>query len=177
MSGTMVTLSKTPDPHWAKYMTLLLMELGLKRGWSPRAAHGLLALARFLNLGGGVPWVECYPGQLDQVLMNLLANAGQAVAGVGVIRVRVQPDQDGVAVRIQDSGPGIPPRVLSHIFELFFTTKPVGQGKGLGLSISYGIVERHHGRLTVDRELGKVTAFTVWLPLPQPAEADRAQDA
>src|SRR5262249_33683633 len=91
-------------------------------------------------------------GQLDQVWMNLLVNAIQAIGEQGSIWIRVDRDQDTggepeVAVTISDSGPGVPARVRDHIFEPFFTTKPVGQGTGLGLAISYGIVQRRGGRI------------------------------
>jgi signal transduction histidine kinase len=71
-------------------------------------------------------------------------------------------------VTISDSGCGIPPENLSRVFDPFFTAKPVGQGTGLGLSLSYGIVQRHHGRIEVESALGKGSTFRVWLPLRQP---------
>lgn len=117
-----------------------------------------------------VPAVECYPGQLNQLFMNLLVNAGQAIKGPGTITLAVRRVKDGVAVTVRDTGPGIPPEVQRHIFEPFFTTKPVGEGTGLGLSISYGIVERHHGTIQVDTAPGGGTAFTVWLPQHQPTQ-------
>ena len=119
-----------------------------------------------------VPAVECYPGQLNQLFMNLLVNAGQAIKGPGTITLAVRRVKDGVAVTVRDTGPGIPPEVQRHIFEPFFTTKPVGEGTGLGLSISYGIVERHHGTIQVDTAPGGGTAFTVWLPQHQPTQAE-----
>ena len=117
-----------------------------------------------------VPAVEYYPGQLNQLFMNLLVNAGQAIKGPGTVTVVVRRGEGGVAVTVRDTGPGIPPEVQRHIFEPFFTTKPVGEGTGLGLSISYGIIERHHGTIQLDTAPGRGTAFTVWLPLHQPTE-------
>ncbi|NQD96773.1 PAS domain-containing sensor histidine kinase, partial [Pseudomonas sp. CrR25] len=78
---------------------------------------------------------------------------------------------DWVFVRVRDDGAGIAPEHLTRLFEPFFTTKPVGQGTGLGLSVSYSIVAKHHGRLEVASEPGRGAAFTVWLPLRQPSPA------
>jgi two-component system NtrC family sensor kinase len=117
---------------------------------------------------GALPPVECIPSQLNQVFMNLLVNAAQAIDSRGTITIRTARQGEGVAVTIEDTGRGMSPEVQKRIFEPFFTTKPVGQGTGLGLSLSYGIVQRHHGRITVQSAPGKGSAFTVWLPLTQP---------
>lgn len=117
-----------------------------------------------------VPPIEASQGEINQVFMNLLANACQAIEGSGTVFVRVRRDGDGVAVDIRDSGAGIAESVLPRIFEPFFTTKSVEQGTGLGLSISYRIVvEQHHGRIDVASVVGEGTEFTVWLPLRQPS--------
>ncbi|MDL2355771.1 MAG: PAS domain-containing protein [Pseudomonadota bacterium] len=117
---------------------------------------------------GQLPPINCMPAQLNQVFMNLLLNAGQAIAERGVITIRTGVD-DGMAwVAIGDSGAGIAPEHLSRIFEPFFTTKPVGTGTGLGLSLSYGIVTRHGGRLEVVSRPGHGSTFTVRLPLAGP---------
>lgn len=123
---------------------------------------------------GEVPPVECYPGQINQVFMNLLVNAIQAISDTGRIRIQVRAEGDEVVMRFQDSGPGIPPEIVSRIFEPFFTTKPVGVGTGLGLSISYGIIQRHHGTMTVETEPGRGTTFTVRMPIRQPASTTSA---
>jgi len=114
---------------------------------------------------GPLPPVRCYPAQLNQVFMNLLMNACDALGSGGTVSVRTRATAFGVELDFEDSGPGIAPHVRERIFEPFFTTKPVGQGTGLGLSISHGIVERHGGRLTVDCPSEGGTVFRVELPL------------
>jgi two-component system, NtrC family, sensor kinase len=116
---------------------------------------------------GGLPDVECMPSQLNQVFMNMLINAAQAIEQKGTITVRTGSSGDEVWVEVEDTGKGIPPENLSRIFDPFFTTKPVGKGTGLGLSLSYGIVEKHHGRIEVKSEVGKGSTFRVWLPVRQ----------
>jgi signal transduction histidine kinase len=93
-----------------------------------------------------------------------LINASHAIEGRGTIAVRTGHDDTCVWVEVQDSGRGIKPEHLSRIFEPFFTTKPVGQGTGLGLSLAYGIVKKHDGRIEVKSELGQGTVFRVILP-------------
>ena len=112
----------------------------------------------------GLPEIECIASQMNQVFVNLLINAAQAIETRGVITVRTGFDDDTVWVEIEDTGNGIKPEHLNKIFEPFFTTKPVGKGTGLGLSLAYGIVNRHHGRMVVCSEVGKGTAFRVTLP-------------
>jgi two-component system NtrC family sensor kinase len=114
---------------------------------------------------GELPLINCYAGQLNQVWMNLLGNAAQAVKDQGEVTVSTRIDGDWVSVSIRDTGDGIAEEDLSRIFDPFFTTKPVGEGTGLGLSISYGIVERHGGAITVASETGSGTTFTVKLPV------------
>ena len=117
---------------------------------------------------GDLPLVECVLSELNQVFMNLLVNASHAIEERGVVSIRTGLGEEEVWVEIADSGKGIAPENLSRIFDPFYTTKPVGQGTGLGLSLSYGIVEKHHGRIEVTSELGKGTTFRVWLPIHQP---------
>ena len=114
---------------------------------------------------GELPSVRCYPAQLNQVFMNLVMNACDALDSGGTVSVRTRTTPGGVELDFADDGPGIPPHLRERIFEPFFTTKPVGQGTGLGLSISHGIVERHGGRLTVDCPPDGGTVFRVELPL------------
>jgi two-component system NtrC family sensor kinase len=114
---------------------------------------------------GALPSVECIRSQIDQVLLNLLANAAQAIAGPGTITVGTRRDGDTAVVTIADSGPGIPDEVIGRIFDPFFTTKPVGEGTGLGLSISYEILQKHGGRLTAESPAGGGAVFTVTLPV------------
>lgn len=113
----------------------------------------------------GLPEIDCMPSQINQVFMNLLINAAQAIDVRGVITVRTGTSGDEVWVEVEDTGKGILPEHLNRIFDPFFTTKPVGKGTGLGLSLSYGIVEKHNGRIEVKSEMGKGSVFRVWLPL------------
>ena len=118
---------------------------------------------------GELPPIECIASQINQVFMNLLVNAAQAIEQRGVITVRTGTEEDEWAwVVIQDTGKGITPDKLKRIFDPFFTTKPVGKGTGLGLSLSYGIINRHGGRMEVESVVGEGTTFQVWLPIKQP---------
>lgn len=115
---------------------------------------------------GTLPSVECVRSQIDQVFLNLLANAAQAIEGPGEITVETRVDGGCAVVVITDTGPGIPPEVMGRVFDPFFTTKPVGEGTGLGLSISYEIVvKKHGGELTAASPPGQGAVFTVRLPL------------
>ena len=114
---------------------------------------------------GDIPPIYCIGSQLNQVFMNLLINAAHAIEGSGKIVIETGVQDTELFVKISDSGCGIPKDNLARIFDPFFTTKPVGQGTGLGLSLSYGIVKRHEGKITVESEQGVGTTFTVWLPL------------
>lgn len=114
-----------------------------------------------------VPDIECYPGKLNQVFMNLLSNAIQAIPDEGEIRIAVRHVDPSIEIRITDTGVGMSDEVRRRIFEPFFTTKDVGMGTGLGLSISYGIIERHHGRMEVESRVGQGTTVTVTLPVRQ----------
>ncbi|HEM7800604.1 histidine kinase [Burkholderia cenocepacia] len=124
---------------------------------------------------GDVPHVECLPSQLNQVFMNLLVNAAQAIPERGVITIRTSSDGEQVSIAISDTGAGMTPDVVRRIFDPFFTTKPVGQGTGLGLSVSHGIVERHRGAIDVTSEPGRGTTFRIRLPVRR--AGDRADAA
>ncbi len=112
-----------------------------------------------------LPQVECLPGQLNQVFMNLLQNAFQAIPSKGNVWVATRVEGDWVKVTIRDDGAGIAEENLSRIFDPFFTTKPVGTGTGLGLSISYGIIEKHGGRIRVTSTVHQGSELTVELPV------------
>ena len=112
----------------------------------------------------GIPEIECLPSQLNQVFMNLLMNAVQAIEDHGRITIRTGQDEHNVWVEVEDTGKGIEPEHLDRIFEPFFTTKPVGSGTGLGLSLSYGIVQQHGGRIEVRSQPGMGSVFRVILP-------------
>lgn len=121
-----------------------------------------------------VPDVLCFASQLNQVFMNLLSNAAQAIEGSGVVRISIQLGSTHpslgqmVEIKIKDSGPGISAEHLPHVFDPFFTTKAVGKGTGLGLSISYEIIQRHGGELKVDSVLGQGAEFTISIPVNGP---------
>lgn len=128
---------------------------------------------------GEMPPTMCYPQQLNQVIMNLLVNAGHAIENQGEITVRTWL-QDGYAhIAVSDTGCGISEQNRTRIFEPFFTTKEVGKGTGLGLSISFNIVKKHGGNILVDSEVGKGTTFTVVLPQDgcQPGREDDGDPA
>jgi two-component system NtrC family sensor kinase len=107
----------------------------------------------------------CYAGRLHQVLMNLISNAVDAIAGEGAITIATSQDPEFFLISVRDTGAGIPEAIRSKIFDPFFTTKPVGQGTGLGLAISYGIIQDHGGSIEVQSELGVGTEFIVKIPL------------
>jgi PAS domain S-box-containing protein len=113
-----------------------------------------------------LPDIMAYPAQLNQVFLNLITNAVQAVdERNGRIVIRTMQQGDNVVIKIADNGKGIPPEHLKRIFEPFFTTKDVGQGTGLGLSIAYRIIEKHKGKIDVQSQVGKGTEFTIQLPI------------
>ncbi|MBS1955753.1 MAG: GAF domain-containing protein [Cyanobacteria bacterium SZAS-4] len=114
-----------------------------------------------------IPPVLCYPGQLNQVWMNLLSNAAQALGSVSepLVKIRTEVENNKVVASISDNGSGIKPEVQSKIFEPFFTTKPVGQGTGLGLSICHSIMERHGGQIFCESSPEEGTTFRVEIPI------------
>lgn len=112
-----------------------------------------------------LPSVTCNPGKLNQVFLNLITNASQAMLENGHIYITTSTETNAITVSIKDTGQGIAPEHLEKLFEPFFTTKPIGEGTGLGLSISHGIIEEHGGEIQVASELGKGTEFTIILPL------------
>lgn len=114
---------------------------------------------------GELPEIYCLPSQLNQVFMNLLVNAAQAIETRGEVTIRTGREGDKVWVEVADTGKGIAQENLARIFEPFFTTKPVGQGTGLGLSLSNSIVVKHQGRFEVASEVGKGTTFRIILPI------------
>jgi two-component system, NtrC family, sensor kinase len=118
---------------------------------------------------GDVPEIECAPSQLNQVFLNLLTNAGQAIEGTGQITLLTEAEADGVVIRIRDSGIGMSDEVRAKIFEPFFTTKAVGSGTGLGLSIVFRIIEDHGGQIEVQSTPGEGSEFIIRLPLKQAA--------
>ncbi len=115
-----------------------------------------------------LPDIECLASQLNQVVMNLVINAAQAMGPErGTITISNGVEGENIWLEVTDNGCGIAPDSVQKIFDPFFTTKPVGEGTGLGLSLSYGIVKKHRGAITVSSELGKGTTFRVVLPIRQ----------
>ncbi len=142
--------------------------------------HELKYKATVVREYDALPAITCMPFQLNQVIMNLLINAAQAIADRGVITIRTIAEAESVRLEISDTGKGIPREQLNRIFEPFFTTKPIGKGTGLGLSVSYGIVRKHGGTIEVSSTEGKGTTFVIRLPHVPPharGERDAADDA
>ncbi|WP_017660917.1 GAF domain-containing protein [Baaleninema simplex] len=177
---------KPVNLHEGLENTLLILHNRLK-------GKGDLAAVRVIKYYGELPRVDCFPGLLNQVFMNVIANAIDALEEAGLRRQDAPaaptiticteavcstkdyrtPDTcdrpDSVIVRIRDNGMGIKPEILEKLFDPFFTTKPVGKGTGLGLSISYQIVvDKHRGRFWCESELGKGTEFFIHIPIKQP---------
>jgi signal transduction histidine kinase len=123
---------------------------------------------------GEMPLVECDPGQLNQVFMNVLANACDATAANGNIWITTRREGDEAVVTVRDDGVGMTPDVREHVFDPFFTTKDVGGGTGLGLAISHGVVTAHGGRIEVESAPGTGATFRIILPIGDAATLDRA---
>lgn len=113
---------------------------------------------------GDLPPVACNPSQLNQVFLNLITNAAQAIPAEGSITVRSWAEADEVGIEVADTGSGIPKDIMPRIFETFYTTKPRGVGTGLGLSIARDIVHSHGGNIAVESDPGIGTRFTIKLP-------------
>jgi two-component system NtrC family sensor kinase len=111
-----------------------------------------------------VPDLYCSPALLNQVVMNIVGNAADAIKGTGGIDIETESNETTYTIRISDTGPGIPPELRERIFEPFFTTKPVGSGTGLGLAISYSVVQAHKGSITVSAGLAGGASFIITIP-------------
>jgi signal transduction histidine kinase len=116
---------------------------------------------------GDLPEVDCFPGQINQVLMNILSNAIQAIPEKGKIFIKTRAKGDMAKISIRDTGSGMSDEVRKKIFDPFFTTKEVGKGTGLGLYISYGIIEKHNGKIEVFSREGEGTEFVITMPIEQ----------
>jgi signal transduction histidine kinase len=117
---------------------------------------------------GDIPEIECQPSHINQVIMNIVVNGAHAIQGErGVITIRTGREGEQVWIEIADTGAGIPKEIQSRIFDPFFTTKPIGSGTGLGLSLSYGIIQKHNGQIEVQSEPGQGTTFRITLPIRQ----------
>jgi len=148
------------DLHEELDRTLGLME--------PRFKGGVTVVRNYGNL----PRVRCYPGQLNQVFLNLLMNACDAMGSRGSIEITTRRTDGGVRIEVRDDGPGVPPELINRLFDPFFTTKEVGKGTGLGLSLSHGIIERHGGKFSVNSNLGEGATFVIELPLDASPEGE-----
>lgn len=120
-----------------------------------------------------LPLVRCMPSQINQVFLNLITNAAQAMGEEGLLRIRSVVTNTGVEVSVSDNGSGIPDHVLPNIFDPFFTTKTVGEGTGLGLSIVHKIIQGHGGAIRVNSVMGRGTTFVVELPVESRTPAAR----
>jgi signal transduction histidine kinase len=119
------------------------------------------------QFGDRLPPVQADIQQLNHVFMNIILNAAQAMEGKGKLQLKTYrvPDKEQIGIEISDTGPGIPPDVLPHIFELFYTTKDEGKGTGLGLSLAYGIVENHGGQIAAWNKPEGGAVFSIMLPI------------
>jgi signal transduction histidine kinase len=133
--------------------------------------HEIKGRIEIIKEFGSLPQVECFPGRLNQVFLNILNNAQQSIEGSGKITIATSVDGATVRVRIADTGGGIPPDKLSKVFDPGYTTKGIGAGTGLGLSICYEIMEEHKGRIEVESEEGTGSSFTVVIPIVAPEQA------
>jgi signal transduction histidine kinase len=129
------------------------------------AHHQLKSRIAVVKDYGTLPEIECFPNQLNQVFMNLLVNAAQAMPGRGTLTIKTLNLGEEVQIKISDTGVGIPRENLRKIFDPGFTTKGIGIGTGLGLSICQKIIQDHRGRIAVESEVGRGTTFTVTLPV------------
>ena len=164
--------AKTVDLHDGINSTLVILSHKLK-------GNGKNKIVEVVKQYGDLPKVDCYPSQLNQVFMNILSNAVDALEQEEEPKITVSTEHRGdslrdgkperAIIRIADNGPGIPAEIQPQILDPFFTTKPVGKGTGMGMSISYQIVtEKHGGNLTFTSEVGKGTEFVIEVPLEQP---------
>lgn len=131
------------------------------------ARNTLKDKAQVITRLGQLPTLTCTPSQINQVLLNMLTNAAQAIQGNGQILIKSWADAQHAYLSIQDNGQGIPKAVQQRIFDPFFTTKAVGEGTGLGLAISYKIIQEHGGNIRFASEPGRGTRFVISLPLNQ----------
>lgn len=151
---------RTCDVHHEMDATLALLNNGIQKG-----------KIQLIREYGPLPPIQCYPGKLNQVFMNIFNNAIQAIEtsnlpeGSGIIRIQTSINRDQITIKVSDNGVGIPKKNVTKIFEPFFSTKPVGMGTGLGLSIVYGIIKSHKGEIKIESDEGKGAEFIITLPI------------
>jgi len=134
------------------------------------AAHELKYKTEMVRKLQPLPLVRCIPAQINQVFLNLLVNAVQAIPDHGVITLESGQQDDQVWIEVADTGKGMDEATAKRMFEPFFTTKPVGSGTGLGLSICYDVVHKHGGRFEVHSAPGAGSRVRLWLPVSGPAD-------
>lgn len=154
------TFAHSDEPRWEEADINAALDSSLNV-----VGNDIRSKAEIIKDYGDIPPVWCNIGQLNQVFMNLLINAAQAISEHGEIRIATRRAGDEIRIDITDSGCGIPSDELPRIFEPFYTTKEVGKGTGLGLSSAYDIVHQHDGRIEVASEVGRGTTFTIHLPI------------
>jgi signal transduction histidine kinase len=137
-----------------------LVDNALADVWQERPASVDLVKAY-----GELPQVNCMPARIGQAIANILRNAFQAMPQGGQLTIRTDTDGDNASISVADTGPGIAPDMMSRVFDPFFTTRPVGQGTGLGLSVARGIANRHGGDIDVVSSPGVGSTFTLWVPV------------
>lgn len=128
------------------------------------------------NYAPNTPKIEAYGGQLNQVFMNILDNAQDAMGEKGTLTINVYKEHSKVKIEFIDTGKGIPEENLKKVFDPFFTTKPVGKGTGLGMSISYRVINDHHGTIEVESKVGVGTKFTITLPINQDSKENMTME-
>ena len=165
----LLDFSRPRKPHKKPVKVSALLDECISLVEGQALFHNIEVVKQF---GSGIPDVVIDPSLMQQVFMNLIINAAEAMEGTGRLALTTcfDPIAEMVEVGFVDSGHGIKPEDVDRIFEPFFTTKEVGHGTGLGLAISYGIVKEHHGAISVESEIGKGTSFTVHLPLRDSGE-------
>lgn len=158
----LMDFSRVNNAEFIQYDLRKGLESTLNVAW-----HELKYKAKIVREFDEIPEVECIPSEINQVFMNLLVNAAQAITEGGVISLRIRRIDERVVIDIEDNGSGIDSAHLDKLFDPFFTTKPVGQGTGLGLSVSYGIIKKHRGTIDVASQAGNGTCFSISLPIRQ----------
>lgn len=154
---------KTVDIHDGIESTLMLLQNKIKNR------------IEVIKQYGKIPLIECVPGKINQVLMNILNNASDAIGEKGTITITTsRGKKDNLVISLKDDGVGMKESVKRRIFEPFYTTKAVGLGTGLGLSISYGIIEAHYGSIEINSKPGKGSEFVLELPLKQPDKSNNS---
>jgi signal transduction histidine kinase len=165
--GNLKDFSRLDQARVSRVDVHQLIESALKIGGNLLRKKNIEIARRF----GDVPQIVCSPAQINQVLLNLITNAAQAIDHEkGRITLRTHAVGQYLMIAVEDNGAGIPAELLARIFDPFFTTKPIGQGTGLGLSICYQIIEQHRGRIRAVSTPGAGTRFFIALPVRDKAE-------